>query len=88
VRVAVDGLGRLRRARAFASSTCPRTGAYSSETAFTDSIVPRTSPGLDGLPRLGRLDVDDVPELALREIGDPDRGGVTLDARTHSWSFV
>ena len=37
----------------FTSVTSPLTGAYSSETAFTDSIVPNTSPLLKLRPTSG-----------------------------------
>ena len=56
------------------------TGANSSETAFTDSIVPNTCPAVIVDADVGQLDVDDVAELLLREVGDADRAGVAVDA--------
>ena len=49
--------------RVFTSVTSPLTGQYSSETALTDSIVPKTSPFLKRAAHLRQFEVDDVAEL-------------------------
>ena len=56
------------------------TGANSSDTAFTDSMVPNTCPAVIVDADVRQLDVDDVAELLLREVGDADRAGVAVDA--------
>src|SRR5262249_22322268 len=54
-----DSCGVVLTASGFCTSavltsvTCPLTGQYSSETAFTDSIVPNTSPLLKLRPTSG-----------------------------------
>ena len=58
------------------STTSPDTGAYSSDTALTDSIVPNDCPCFSVAPDLGQLDVDDVAELLLRVVGDADLAAV------------
>ena len=56
------------------------TGANSSDTAFTDSMVPNTRPGGHRRANVRQFDIDDVAELLLGEVGDADRAGVAFDA--------
>ena len=60
----------------FTSTTSPDTGAYSSDTALTDSIVPNDCPASSVVPDVRQLDVDDVAELLLRVVGDADLAAI------------
>ena len=46
---------------------------------MTDSTTAASPPLAERAAGLGHLDEDDVAQLALREIGDADGGGVALD---------
>ena len=58
--------------------TVPESGANSSDTAFTDSMVPNAWPLVSVGADLGQLDVDDVAQLLLGEVGDADGALVAL----------
>ena len=63
VRLAVDELGRDRRARRSTSTTDPESGANRSLTALTDSTTPKVAHWASVPADLGQLDEDDVAEL-------------------------
>ena len=69
--------------RWFTATTSPATGANSSDTAFTASIVPKTSCRPNDVPDGRELDVDDITELALRVIGDANLDDARLIGGLH-----
>ena len=78
LRVLVNLLGR-GVSSSLISVTVPLTGAYRSETAFTDSTVPKLLPCCDLRADFRQLDEDDVAERVLRVVGDADGAGVAVE---------
>ncbi len=72
MRILVHRFGLFGQRASSPAVTSPLTGAYSSETAFTDSIVPKTSPFFSWTADLRQLEVDHVAKLLLRVVGDAD----------------
>ena len=51
-----------------------------SDTDFVDSISVMLAPAIDVGADVGELHEHDVAQAVLREVGDPDRRGVAVDA--------